>query len=525
MQQKFIFKSLLVFVGVIKSLSASEPESTLTTQSTNLSLEGVCESIRYISPEERVRLKPTCKALCRYVDELHEHKDYLEEFVFTLVQKKQYGMLVLRPKKPKIPKQRDTEFPRLRNLVFVRKSDFKVPSNIQELHLMCEGKWYQPFDNEPADMFNGAQYTFWLFMYGVRDGFAPLVRYSLGMSQTFDNSSSHPLANLLNFLREHPQQRVDLLDLYKIPSAWFTIPAITTHNTFKLIDIIFEDSVCRDFFFNLWSLLRKDEVKISFPVFNISCILSSPELFSYLTSKESFRNVCTNFINSNELKNIEISNNQINRMMSQTILKLDSLQIFPTIAKVQSSPFNDYAPITELDGTLYDISTNKESYTVFSQKPSSFIPTLSAVGCFIQRYNEILLLKRASHKAEGNTWGIPGGKVESSETPLQAILREVKEETGILIDSEKAKDIGTNYLYLSNKRVAFHMYHLWLNKDKPEIILSADEHVDYRWVSVETALQMDLMPGEIESFVRYYQAMGMRFPLFCNANMRRCLPQ
>lgn len=504
--------------GLMQSLSASEPESALSEQPPNLPIELICESSRHIPFEDRLRLKTTCKALSRYVDELHNHKDYREEFVFTLIQKKHYGMEVTKPKKTK-PKSRafkeDSTFLGISNAVARIKIDFKLPSSIEELRLMCEGKNYESFYKSPGlNMFDGTQYTFWLFMHGIRDGYVPLVRYSLGLSETFDSSNTHPLANLLKVLRLHPQRTVDCRDKYGIPAAWFTILAIADNNRFQLLDVILEDSVCCDFFFNLWSLLQHKEEKISFPAFNIWCILtrSSPEFFNYVTNKESFKKICTHFINSNELKNIEISNEQINLVMTQTILKLESLQIFPN-TKSQPSALNDYAPITELDDSLYDISTNKESYKVFSKAPASFIPTLSAVGCFIQRYGKILLLKRANHKAEGNTWGIPGGKIDSSETPLQAILREVLEETGISLTEQSVKDIGTNYLYLPRKQVLFQMYHLWIQED-PEIILSPDEHVDFQWVTPELALQMNLMPGEIESFVRYYQMMGMRFPMF-----------
>lgn len=56
--------------------------------------------------------------------------------------------------------------------------------------------------------------------------------------------------------------------------------------------------------------------------------------------------------------------------------------------------------------------------------------------CFIKRGNEILMLNRESSSWMG-MWNGVGGKLEKDETPLQCILREVKEETGIsLTDAE-----------------------------------------------------------------------------------------
>ena len=45
--------------------------------------------------------------------------------------------------------------------------------------------------------------------------------------------------------------------------------------------------------------------------------------------------------------------------------------------------------------------------------------------------DEVLLLKRPSTVHCPNVWSFPGGKVEAHEMPLQAAIRELKEETNI----------------------------------------------------------------------------------------------
>jgi len=44
---------------------------------------------------------------------------------------------------------------------------------------------------------------------------------------------------------------------------------------------------------------------------------------------------------------------------------------------------------------------------------------------------EVLLLKRPEGVYQGGLWSFPGGKVEEDETPLDAAVREFKEETGL----------------------------------------------------------------------------------------------
>ena len=59
--------------------------------------------------------------------------------------------------------------------------------------------------------------------------------------------------------------------------------------------------------------------------------------------------------------------------------------------------------------------------------PSAIIALVAVVNLS----NEVLLLKRGDDVHCPNAWSFPGGKLEQDELPLQAAIRELKEEVGI----------------------------------------------------------------------------------------------
>lgn len=160
--------------------------------------------------------------------------------------------------------------------------------------------------------------------------------------------------------------------------------------------------------------------------------------------------------------------------------------------------FSHAAETTEMP---YDLSTSTQ-YQVYSSLPQDFKPKFEAVGCFLDVKGKVLLLLRNPDKAEGNCWGIPGGKMEKHESPLEATMREVREETQLNLEESTYETVGTNYLYLPGKNVTFHMFRVCLD-DVPEVTINLGEHQTYQWASYSEALELPLMIGEVESFVRY----------------------
>ena len=62
---------------------------------------------------------------------------------------------------------------------------------------------------------------------------------------------------------------------------------------------------------------------------------------------------------------------------------------------------------------------------------TSELPTLRSARAIVVQDGAVALIER--HRAGRHYWIFPGGKLEPGETPEEALVREVEEETGLLV--------------------------------------------------------------------------------------------
>ncbi len=128
--------------------------------------------------------------------------------------------------------------------------------------------------------------------------------------------------------------------------------------------------------------------------------------------------------------------------------------------------------------------------------PKNWNQTLNTVGCYLVCKDKFLMLQRVEHKSQPNLWQLPGGKIDKNETPLQAIQREVHEETGLYFPQEKFMFLDTVYArYEGEYDFTYHMFKVVLS-EKPEVILSPNEHQKYNWVTSEESLLLPLLKDQ-----------------------------
>ncbi|MFH0870847.1 MAG: NUDIX hydrolase [archaeon] len=112
------------------------------------------------------------------------------------------------------------------------------------------------------------------------------------------------------------------------------------------------------------------------------------------------------------------------------------------------------------------------------------------VGGVVHNDGKILILRRLTTKRFfPGSWEIPGGKIDDGESPEEAVLREVKEETGLDAMIDKVFHTWSDIIERNNRKE--HMivinFILRLVKAQP-VVLSEKEHSEFRWIERDDAI-------------------------------------
>lgn len=109
---------------------------------------------------------------------------------------------------------------------------------------------------------------------------------------------------------------------------------------------------------------------------------------------------------------------------------------------------------------------------------------MKAAGVLYRVGNTVLLLLRGPDGDCPGTWGLPGGKVEEGETPLQGACRESSEEIGVLPDAASLSVIHDDGLFTTYETRPQSQFTPRLN----------EEHLRFVWASLDN-LPKPVHPG------------------------------
>jgi len=105
-----------------------------------------------------------------------------------------------------------------------------------------------------------------------------------------------------------------------------------------------------------------------------------------------------------------------------------------------------------------------------------------------------VLLVRTWLSADGK-WGLPGGGMHRDEDETQGVLREVKEEVGIVLQPEDVRNLGTRNVKTKGLHFRTHLFMATV-VDDPSLRLQWYEIADAQWIKL-SMLSPDKVQQEV----------------------------
>ncbi len=117
---------------------------------------------------------------------------------------------------------------------------------------------------------------------------------------------------------------------------------------------------------------------------------------------------------------------------------------------------------------------------------------LVAVAAAVLDDDRLLLVRRAGEPGRGK-WSIPGGVVRLGERLREAVVREVLEETGLLVEVLDLLDVVEVIKRDEEGRVKFHYVIVdYVARPLSGQLRAASDALEARWVKLDKALSLDI---------------------------------
>ncbi len=189
------------------------------------------------------------------------------------------------------------------------------------------------------------------------------------------------------------------------------------------------------------------------------------------------------------LKNAKLQNYSIQLIRYFAIYRILRILSFVTLEDVKKTNISNEYGLAYLINVLKIFLEDISSFQLDTGKEiMESIDSRTKVSILVMNQDErVLLLKRKLDDKFPNMWEPPGGRKEKKEMILDAVKRELLEETGVSVDVG-LKYIGeTNFsIKDSNKKVNAVFFSLKTNNQAIKI----SEHGEFGWFTIEEAIKL-----------------------------------
>lgn len=109
----------------------------------------------------------------------------------------------------------------------------------------------------------------------------------------------------------------------------------------------------------------------------------------------------------------------------------------------------------------------------------------------IDENDKFLLLRRSeTHPRLAGFYDLPGGAIQTDEEPRQALIREVKEETGLIIKNQDINVLYATTQLIDGQSFPTLLYVCHINESEPRVLISW-EHDWFEWSSMERLSEVE----------------------------------
>jgi ADP-ribose pyrophosphatase YjhB (NUDIX family) len=140
-----------------------------------------------------------------------------------------------------------------------------------------------------------------------------------------------------------------------------------------------------------------------------------------------------------------------------------------------------YCPYCASPLSLRENEGRKRLYCTEERKYIYRNPIPAATGLILDEENRILLVLRGKEPGK-DEWGLPGGFVETDESPVYAAEREVLEETGLSVSKPELVDVVYQESDFYNTSILIVGYRFF---DYSGDIIAGDDAAEARFFSLD----------------------------------------
>ncbi len=127
---------------------------------------------------------------------------------------------------------------------------------------------------------------------------------------------------------------------------------------------------------------------------------------------------------------------------------------------------------------------------------------LVGVGAVIVQDNRVLLIRRGQAPLLGE-WSLPGGVLECGETLREAVIREVREETGLTVETGEMLGVYERITRSDDGRVRYHYVLIdFLCRPAGGDLKASSDAADVRWFAPEELDALKLRPDTNDVIVK-----------------------